>query len=36
MLLGTDYKEITPETAETPAEQQLYNVIEGNENRSIA
>ncbi|SRR5579883_50559 len=28
MLLGTDYYEITPETARTVAEQQLYNVVE--------
>lgn len=28
MLLGTDYHEITPETARNPAEQQLYNVVE--------
>jgi heat shock protein HtpX len=27
MLLGTDYKPITPETIENPAEQQLYNVV---------
>ncbi len=28
MLLGTEYHEITPSTAQSPAEQQLYNVIE--------
>ncbi|MDP3267488.1 MAG: zinc metalloprotease HtpX [Legionella sp.] len=28
MLLGTDYKEITPETAQTIQEKQLYNVVE--------
>lgn len=28
MLLGTEYKEITPETAQSPAEKQLYNVVE--------
>lgn len=28
MLLGTEYREITPETAKTLAEKQLYNVIE--------
>lgn len=28
MLLGTDYKEITPETASTVTEKQLYNVVE--------
>lgn len=28
MLLGTEYHEITPETAKSVAEQQLYNVIE--------
>lgn len=28
MLLGTEYHEITPETAQNVAEQQLYNVIE--------
>lgn len=28
MLLGTDYHEVTPETAHNVAEQQLYNVIE--------
>ncbi len=28
MLLGTDYKEITPETAQTLEEKQLYNVVE--------
>lgn len=28
MLLGTEYREITPTTAQSPAEQQLYNVIE--------
>jgi heat shock protein HtpX len=28
MLLGTDYHEITPETARNTAERQLYNVVE--------
>lgn len=28
MLLGTEYKEITPETAQTLIEKQLYNVVE--------
>lgn len=28
MLLGTEYKEITPETAKTLQEKQLYNVVE--------
>ena len=28
MLLGTEYKEITPESAQTLAEKQLYNVVE--------
>lgn len=28
MLLGTEYREITPNTAQTTQEQQLYNVIE--------
>lgn len=28
MLLGTDYREITPETARTTQELQLYNVVE--------
>lgn len=28
MLLGTEYHEITPETAQNPAEQQLYNIVE--------
>ncbi|MFZ2315785.1 MAG: zinc metalloprotease HtpX [Gammaproteobacteria bacterium] len=28
MLLGTEYHEITPETAQNLAEQQLYNIIE--------
>ncbi len=28
MLLGTEYHEITPETAQNTAEQQLYNVVE--------
>ncbi len=28
MLLGTDYREITPDTAQNTAEQQLYNVVE--------
>ncbi|OGT45243.1 MAG: zinc metalloprotease HtpX [Gammaproteobacteria bacterium RIFCSPHIGHO2_12_FULL_41_20] len=28
MLLGTDYHEITPQTAQSPQEQQLYNVVE--------
>jgi heat shock protein HtpX len=28
MLLGTDYREITPETAKNLQEQQLYNVVE--------
>ncbi len=28
MLLGTEYKEITPETAQSLTEKQLYNVIE--------
>jgi heat shock protein HtpX len=28
MLLGTEYHEITPDTAGTPAEKQLYNVVE--------
>lgn len=28
MLLGTEYREITPETAQTLQEKQLYNVIE--------
>ncbi|HTM64614.1 MAG TPA: zinc metalloprotease HtpX [Gammaproteobacteria bacterium] len=28
MLLGTDYHEITAENASTPAEKQLYNVVE--------
>lgn len=28
MLLGTDYHEINAETANTPAEKQLYNVVE--------
>lgn len=28
MLMGTDYREITPETASTPEEKQLYNVVE--------
>lgn len=28
MLLGTDYHEITPETAQNVTEQQLYNVVE--------
>jgi heat shock protein HtpX len=28
MLLGTEYHEITPNTATSPAEKQLYNVIE--------
>ncbi|HSW94025.1 MAG TPA: zinc metalloprotease HtpX [Gammaproteobacteria bacterium] len=28
MLLGTEYREITPETAQNTAEQQLYNVVE--------
>ncbi len=28
MLLGTEYREITPTTAQSPAEQQLYNVVE--------
>jgi heat shock protein HtpX len=28
MLLGTEYREITPTTAQSVAEQQLYNVIE--------
>ena len=28
MLLGTDYREITPETAQTLQEQQLYHVVE--------
>jgi heat shock protein HtpX len=28
MLMGTDYHEITPETAETLQERQLYNVVE--------
>lgn len=28
MLLGTDYQEITPETAQNTAEKQLYNVVE--------
>ena len=28
MLLGTDYREITPTTAQNPQETQLYNIIE--------
>ena len=28
MLLGTEYAEVTPQTAQTLAEQQLYNVVE--------
>lgn len=28
MLMGTEYKEITPETAHTKTEKQLYNVVE--------
>lgn len=28
MLLGTEYHEITPQSAQTPAEAQLYNVVE--------
>jgi heat shock protein HtpX len=28
MLLGTDYHEVTPQTAQNPSEQQLYNVVE--------
>lgn len=28
MLLGTEYREITPENAKTPQEKQLYNIIE--------
>ncbi len=28
MLLGTEYKEVTPQTAQTIAEKQLYNVVE--------
>lgn len=28
MLLGADYRQITPETAQTLAEKQLYNVVE--------
>lgn len=28
MLLGTEYRQITPQTAQTPKEQQLYNVVE--------
>lgn len=28
MLLGTEYREITPQTAQTTAEQQLYNTVE--------
>ncbi len=28
MLMGTEYREITPTTAQTPAEKQLYNVVE--------
>jgi len=28
MLLGTEYREITPETAQNTIEQQLYNVVE--------
>ncbi len=28
MLLGTEYHQITPETAQSTAEQQLYNVVE--------
>ena len=28
MLLGTDSHEITPETAQTPQEKQLYNIVE--------
>ncbi len=28
MLLGTEYREITPETAKTTQEKQLYNVVE--------
>jgi len=28
MLLGTEYHEITPTTAQNPTEQQLYNVVE--------
>ena len=28
MLLGTDYHEINPATAQTPAEKRLYNVVE--------
>ncbi len=36
MLLGTEYHEITPATAQNPAEQQLYNIIEENEDCSRA
>ncbi len=28
MLMGTEYHEITPTTAQNVAEQQLYNVVE--------
>ncbi len=28
MLLGTEYKEVTPQTAQTMTEKQLYNVVE--------
>lgn len=28
MLMGTEYREITPDTAQNTAEQQLYNVVE--------